>query len=64
VREFTIDSGALTSKPFEYSAQCNLLDPKLIRPCEKDEKYTDITPFLATLKPIRKYLESKNLKIK
>jgi hypothetical protein len=50
-------SGILTSKPLEYQKQADGIDPKYVRP--SDSKYVNITPFLATLYPIKAYMSAK-----
>ena len=50
-------SGILTSKPLEYQKQADGIDPKYVRPT--DSKYVNITPFLATLYPIKAYMSAK-----
>lgn len=49
-----VNSGILTSKPQDYTDQCDGLSPFLRR--DLGNGYSDITPFLATLAPIANYI--------
>lgn len=54
-----LDSGILTSKPLEYSAQAGLLPEIYRRPF--NSQYTDISPTLTLLEPIRRYRAARGL---
>lgn len=49
-----IFSGILTSKPMDYSKQVDAVDPKYRKPVDR---YEDISSFLATLEPVKRYIE-------
>jgi hypothetical protein len=53
-----IDSGILTSKPIEYDAQCEAV-PEGYKNNVEFTHYTEITPFLSLLSPIKKYKLAK-----
>lgn len=62
-RSEIILAGALSAKPFDYHSQADNMAYKGVYPdaIEFDSNYTDVTPLLKRLPPLRRYQEAKGL---